>query len=423
MKILIKQARIINRASSHNGKVKDILIEGGVIKKIGSRLTASGAKVCSAKNLHVSAGWFDMQVFVPDPGHEYKETLDDTCRAARLGGFTGMAVLPNTQPPRDNKAAVEYVINRTRGQLVDVIPYGALSSQLSGEYMTEMFDMMEAGAMAFTDGKEGIQSSNLQKLALQYALDFNGLIVSFPMDKNLAAHGVANEGLVATQLGIPVIPALAEEIALQRDLYLADYTGGRLHFGTLSAKRSMDLLRDARKRKLKVSGGVSAHHLLLTETALNDFNSDAKLMPPLREEADRQALIKALNDNTLQVICSDHCPEDDDEKRKEFDMAAFGASGIITAFAVARTGVDKKVKLSTLVEAFSTNPRKILGLPDIILEEGAPANITMFDPDLPWTVTPESLSSNCINSPVLHQKLTGKALGVINHDQLFWNIK
>ncbi|MCB0430967.1 MAG: dihydroorotase [Flavobacteriales bacterium] len=420
MKIWIKSARIIDPDSPHHNKKRDILIESGKITRIGTNLNPRGAEKLEADNLHVSPGWFDMQAFVPDPGHEYKENLASACNAAMRGGFTGIALLPDTHPPRDSKSDIEYVINQCKSYLVDVHPYGAVSEGLKGENLTEMHDMKQAGAVGFTDGKHPVSNGNLQRLALQYSKDFGGLILSFPFEKNIAGKGIAHEGPVATSLGMATIPVLSEELMVNRDIYLAQYTGSRIHFSTLSAKSASELVKNARQKGTQVTAGVAAHHLLLTEDALSDFDSNAKVIPPFRSKSDRDAMRKAVAQGIIDVICSDHWPEDQDEKRKEFDLAAFGAVGFETAFAAAWTALEKTADLATVIKALSANPRRILGLAQPVVDEGQQANLTLFNPNHLWQVEEKQLASRSKNSPFLQQELKGKALGAINKGQVHW---
>jgi dihydroorotase len=423
MKILLRSAIIVDPGSKHNGKKTDILIEDGIIKQVGKSgsIKEKGTKTIEHDGLHVSPGWFDMRVNFREPGFEYKEDLTSGCNAAAAGGFTGVLVMPSTHPPVHTKSEVEFIRNKTQSQPVDVFVAGTLSHNHEGEHLSEMYDMFSSGAVAFTDDKKSVENAGLMLRALMYAKNFGGLVISFPNEASIAVNGKVNESVTATKLGLKMMPSVAEEIMLTRDLYLAGYAETKIHFATLSALRSVELLREARKKKISVTAEVAAHQLMLDETLLSDFDSNYKVMPPLRSDADRKALINGLKDGTIDVICSDHSPEDIENKQREFDHAAFGIIGLQTAYAVANTALKKVLSTEEIIKKISINPRKILNIPVPFIEENQPANLTLFDPELQWTLRENDIKSRSKNTPFTGTKFTGKALGIINKGQLVMN--
>jgi len=417
MNLLIKQAKIVDPNSELNGKRMDILIEGGKIKSIRKNIPQKG-KTITATNLHVSPGWFDMHVNFRDPGYEHKEDLNSGCKAAAMGGFTGVAVMPGTNPPLHSKAEIEYIKNKAKGNIVDVHPIGALSRNLEGKVMTEMYDMHKSGSVAFSDEKHPVPNAGFLTRAMLYVNGFKSLIITHSEDTNITLDGKMNEGISSTSLGLNGMPALAEEIMVTRDVYLAEYTNARLHFATLSSGKSVELVRDAKRKGIKVTAEVAAHQLALDDTALVEFDSNLKLNPPLRTTKDVIALRKGLADGTIDCICSDHCPEDVENKSREFDLAEFGAIGLETAYAVANT--FSGLKPEQLVEKFCIAPRSILNLDVPVIKTGNIANLTFFNPNTKWTFSQENIKSKSKNSPFIGNKFTGKPLGVYNNSKLFW---
>lgn len=412
--LLIKSARIIDPLSPHNGKVMDILIENGTISSIKSSIQEKRANVFKRKNVHVSPGWFDMHVNFRDPGLEQQETLETGANAAAHGGFTGVALMPSTHPPVDSKAGIDYVKRRTQNFLVDVFPLGTVSKELKGKELSEMYDMKMAGALAFTDDKKSVQDANLLKIALLYAKGFSGLIFNFPNDKSLSRNGVMNEGNTNTELGLKGIPSLGEELMVARDLALAGYCDTGIHFATISASGTVELISKAKKEGLQVSADIAAHQLFLDDSVLRGFDSNYKVLPPLRLKADIKALLKGLRDGTIDVICSDHSPEDEETKRREFDDAAFGMIGLETCFAVANTALKNVLTIQEIISKIAINPRKILGLEIPLIKEGEYANLTFFDPDMKWTFEEKHIYSKSKNTPFPGTNFIGKALGVYN---------
>jgi dihydroorotase len=419
MKILARSAKIVDPSSKHNGTVADILIEDGVIKQIAKAgsIKEKADKIIEQNGLHVSPGWFDMRVNFREPGFEYKEDLISGCSAAAAGGFTGVLAMPSTSPPVHTKSEVEFIRNKTKNLPVDVFVAGTLSYNHDGEHLSEMFDMFSSGAVAFTDDKKAVHNAGLMLRAMMYSKNFGGLIISFPNEPAITANGKVHEGIAATSLGLKMIPSIAEEIMLTRDLYLAEYTESRVHFATLSAKRSVELVREARKKKNPVTAEVAAHQLLLEDSSLNSFDSNYKVLPPLRNNSDREALIEGLRDGTIDVICSDHSPEDIESKQREFDHAAFGIIGLETAYAASNTALKNVLNTEDIINKISVNPRKILNIPCPTIAEKENANLTFFNPDLKWTFSESHIRSRSKNSPFVGKEFTGKAIATVNKKQ------
>ena len=417
MNALIKSAKIVDSNSKFNGKTVDILIEKGIINKIGKDLkNPKKVEEISFKGLHVSTGWFDMRANFCDPGHEYKEDLNSGLKAAAKGGFTGVMVMPDTTPANSTKSGIEYIINKTKGNIVNALPAGSLSHNCEGKEIAEMYDMHSAGAIAFTDNKKSISKSSLLNRALLYSQSFNGLIIDFPNDKELSNGGQMNEGVVSTQLGLKGIPALAEELMVNRDIYLAEYCNSRIHLSNISTKKSVTLIREAKKKGLRITADVNSYHLLLDETELLNFDNNCKVTPPLRTKEDIKALIAGVKDGTIDVICSDHTPEDIENKQCEFDHAAFGMINLQTSFAAANT--NGKIVLEDLITKITSAPREILGLNVLEIKEGEQANITLFNPTEKWSLKKEAIVSKAKNTPLIGRELTGKVYGVINNNQM-----
>ncbi len=420
MKILLRKINVISPGSPHHLKEKDILIEEDKIVSIGepSSLSDNGAEVISGKNLFVSPGWFDLHVNFGEPGFEYKEDIESGCRAASQGGFTGVLVMPSTNPPVSGRPSVEYILLRSKKSPVNVHVAGSLSHRLEGKDLSEMYDMYLAGSRVFSDDKQAVQDAGLMMRALQYSGNIGCKIFSFAEDKYLASKGQVNEGINSTMLGLKGIPGIAEEIMISRDLLLAEYANASIHFSTISSKRSVDVIRKAKAKGLKVTADVSAIHLLLDDSSLNGFDSVYKLKPPLRAKEDREALIEGLADGTIDCICSDHTPQDIENKKKEFELAAYGASGIETAFAIARTATEKHLSLPELISKFTTHPRLCAGLKPGLIEKDYAADLTIFNPDLKWKVGEEHIKSKSKNNPFLGSELIGKPFAVLNKGQL-----
>ena len=419
MNALIKSATIVNSNSTFNGKTVDILIEKGIIKKIAANIkNTENIQEVKAKDLHVSIGWFDLRANFCDPGFEYKEDLNSGLKAAAKGGFTGVLVMPSTYPVTDTKSGIEYIINKTKNNIVNAYPAGALSVKCEGNEMAEMYDMHSAGAVAFTDNKKSLNNPGLLTRALLYNQSFNGLVMDFPNDKSLFNNGQINEGITSTRLGLKGIPAIAEELMVIRDLFLAEYCNAAIHLTNITTKKSIQLIKEAKAKGLKVTADTNSYHLLLDETELETFDSNLKVLPPLRTKEDIKALIKGIKEGIIDVVCSDHTPQDIENKQCEFDHAKFGMINLQTSFAAMNTALNGKVDLSEIINTITINPRNILKLDIPKLEVGEMANLTLFSPTTPTTFETTDLVSKSKNTPLVGKKLLGKVYGIVNQNKL-----
>lgn len=421
MNLLIKQATVVNTRSPYHGKTVDILIERGVITQIKKNIVPEkGIKTIEEEGLCVSAGWLDMQANFCDPGHEHKETLENGLKTAAKGGFTGVCVMSGTNPPLHNKAQIDYVVNRGKGNLTDVFPVGTISYNQEGKDLSEMYDMQLAGAVAFSDYKKPLKDAGLVLRALQYSQNINSFIITHADDKTISQGGQMNEGVVSTKLGLKGIPALAEELMIQRNIQILEYTGGKIHFPTISTKGSVDLIKKAKANGLRVTCGVAAHQLLLDETELEGFDTHYKLNPPLRAKEDVNALKRALENGTIDVVVSDHYPQDIESKDLEFDLADNGIVALQTAFNCLVTGMPK-IAAEKVGECLAENPRAVLGLKPVLIKEEEEANLTLFTLSGKTTLSEKQIVSKSKNTPFIGESLQGKVIGAINNDKLVLN--
>ena len=410
MTLLLKAATIIdpNRSDLH-GKKRDILIENGTIAKIASRIKApAGAREIHRNNLHVSRGWFDSGVCFGEPGYEQRETLANGLEVAAASGFTAVVLNPNTLPVPDTSGDISFFKQQAKKAVTALFPLGCLSLGSKGEDLAELFDMQGAGAVGFSDFKTPLENPNLLKLALLYSQNFQGLVYSFPLDTQLARGGQVNESPVSVRLGLRGIPNLSEHLRVTRDLEILSYTGGRLHIPTISTAAAVSLIGKAKKKGLDVTCSVAIHNLLFTDAELESFDSAYKVMPPLRSEKDRKALIKGLKEGVIDFASSDHSPLDIEEKRLEFDRAAFGSIGLESAFGA----LNALMGLEHTIEVLCRG-RSRYGIPESILAEGERADLSLFDPDIAYSQKAETLCSTSKNSLYIGKPLKGKAYGVI----------
>jgi dihydroorotase len=324
-------------------------------------------------------------------------------------------------PIRDSKAQIEYVINQNKNALVELLPYGAVSKNAEGQELAELYDMAQAGARAFFDGKNSIENPNLLMRALDYCRSFEGLVMNFAYNNDISPEGVINEGEASTALGLKGIPELAEEIMLNRDLYLTDYTKGRLHFATISSAAAIQLIAKAKKKGAAVSCDISTAHLLFSDAELQDFDSRLKTLPPFRTKKCIQALVKGIKKGVVDALSSDHWPQDIESKKKEFDHAAFGIINLQTAFATANTALKKDISLEKLIELFTSGPERILNLEKNAIEVGEVANFTLFDPEQDFVFEKKDVLSKSKNSPFFGKKLKGVVYGVVNNNKSYFN--
>lgn len=422
MNILLRGTKIVDPTSKYNGENLDIFIEDGIISQIGKGLSDEAAdEVLEGDDLHVSQGWVDLFATFGDPGREFKEDLASGLAAAAAGGFTKVALSPSAQPAIDSKSLVEYVINRSKGNAVDVLPLGAISKKLQGTELAEMYDMQQAGAVGMSNGKNAISNPKLQHLALLYSKNLRVPVYSFANEELMAHGGLMHEGDVNIRLGMKGIPALAEEMMVARDLYLAEYAEVGIHFSHVTTAGSVDLIRKAKAKGLKVTASVPAHHLLLTDGSTEDFDSNFKVLPPFRDAAHINALIEGLNDGTIDAIISDHEPHEIESKFSEFSVAEFGITALETAFSAAFEGTGNKLSLETLIQKLTAGPRKVLNITAEPIVEGYKAELTIFSPTIDWTCEREQLKSRSHNSPVLGRTMKGLPIAIINNGQLVLN--
>ncbi len=420
MKILIESVEIADKNSSWNKKEVNILINDRLIEYIGHEKPAA-EKTVYGMGLMLSPGWLDMRCSLRDPGFEFKEDIYSGVACAAEGGFTEIVCLPNTQPGIQSKDVVEYVKSRAREQVVNVYPMGYVSVDGKGQELTEMIDMYMAGAVAFTDAENAVWHTGLLSKALQYLQTFDGLLINHPEDSNLTKYGQMNEGKHSTLLGLKGIPKIAEEMMIIRDLELLKYTGGKIHFSRITSAKSVDIIRNAKKKGLAVSCDIAAHQIAFDDAVMADFDTNLKINPPFRLKEDNDALVKALIDNTIDVIVSDHCPQDVESKKLEFDLAEFGITGLETAFAVANTYLGKKLELDNLLDKFCYQPRQLLKINQPIIEVGNRANLTLFSIDLEWVYGEKIIKSKSKNSPFIGKKLKGKALAIFNNGKNYFS--
>ena len=415
MDILLKSARIIDPESAYHNKVRDILISGGVIQQVSESIPLTN-EIQVLENIYVSQGWTDSSVCFGEPGFEERETLANGMRTAEKSGFTHLLINPLTHPVVDSQSGVVYIKNKTAHCAATAQPIGALTIESKGENLAELFDMKNGGAVAFGDYKKTINNSNLLKIALQYTQPFGGIVISFPNYTKIMGKGVVNEHIEATRLGLKGIPALAEELIVARDLAVLEYAGGKLHIPTISTAKSVALIREAKAKGLDVSCSVAIHNLHFTDEVLENFNTNYKVLPPLRDTANVQALREALNEGVIDFVTSDHNPLDIELKFKEFDWAAFGTIGLENAFGILTqyTSIERAIQLLT-------SARKRFGIPSTPITEGTSADMTLFTPENSSVFTINDILSASKNSAFIGETMKGKVIGVIARNQLVLN--
>lgn len=422
--LLLRHVKVVDPGGPHHDAEMDILIQDGRIAKIGKRIPKGNAQEVKHEGLHASPGWVDLRAHFREPGEEWKQGLRNGLDAAAAGGFTAVAALPSTTPAVDNSGSVANLLRRAQGHLVRLLPIGGLTQGLKGQQLAELHDQHQAGAVAFSDDQHTVRNTRLMLLALQYTAGLphaSAPVMVFPNDPDLSRGGMMHEGPMSTRLGLKGIPAMAETIALARDLALLDYAGGHLHVATISTAESVEMIRQAKQRKLKVTASVAAHNLLLDDGCLRGFETCYKVLPPLRDSTHIDALREGVKDGTIDAIVSDHRPEDREHKVLEYGPAAFGIIGLETSFAVANTALKGHMTLRRLIERYTTGPRAVLGLPAVHLAEDSPAEITLFDPEVNWTCEEADLLSRSHNTPFLGQRFTGRPLGVVANGQRWLN--
>lgn len=414
MKLLIKNATVVDPSSPFNTQIIDIFVDNGIITQLGNGLAQAADKEININGLHVSPGWMDVFANFGDPGYEFKETLETGAEAAAAGGYTDIMVIPNTNPCIHNKSSVEYISQKSKTLPVNIHPIGAITKNTEGKELAEMYDMRASGAVAFSDGINSVQSAGLLLKALQYVKTFDGILLQLPDDKSINAHGLMNEGIVSTQLGLPGKPAMAEELIVARDIKLTRYAESKLHFTGVSSKKSLEYIKRGKEGGIAISCSVTPYHLFFCDEDMRGYDTNLKVNPPLRTAEDRKALQQALTDGTIDCIASHHLPHEFDSKVLEFEYAKYGMISLETAYAVLNTAVPS-VKLERWIELLSLNPRRLFGLETATIKEGNKASLTLFDPSKKWIVEEKDIYSKSHNSPFIGKELKGKVLGIVNH--------
>ncbi|MFA5556902.1 MAG: dihydroorotase [Flavobacteriaceae bacterium] len=409
MNIILKKAKIIDSRSNYHNQVVDIKIEKGIITEIAKNIKSEkGFDIIEHENLHVSEGWFDSSVSFGEPGFEERETIKNGLDTASKSGFTAVALNPNTNPILDNQALINFVKQKANGHTTKLYPIAAMTKNSDTHNLAELFDMKNAGAVAFGDYKKSIENANVLKLALQYVQDFDGLVIAFSQDKNIKGSGIANEGETSTKLGMKGIPNLSEDLQIARNLLLLEYTGGRLHIPTISTKKSVELIKEAKAKRLNVTCSVAVHNLFFTDEVLEGFDSNYKVNPPIRTKEDAQALVKGVKNGTIDMITSDHNPLDIEHKKLEFDKATDGVIGLESAFGA----LNSILPLEIIIEKL-TLPKSIFGIKNHPIEIGQKADLTLFDPDVSYTFSEKNIFSKSENTPFVGKELKGIVYQVI----------
>lgn len=415
MNLFIKGIKIVDPNSEFNEQICDLRVENGKIVALAKQLKPEKTdQLFECKGAVLSPGFFDLNCQMGDPGFETREDMQTVTATAKAGGFTGLAVLPQTKPIVQSKGEVTYILNKAKNNLVDVYPVGAISLECEGKEMAELYDMHNAGAIAFSDGNRPIADDGLMSRALQYAQGFEGLLMTYPENKAIAAKAQINESKNSVLLGMKGIPALAEEMHIARDIYLATYHDAPIHISTISTAGAVALIKKAKKDGVKISCDVAAHHLVFTEDLLVDFDSNYKVKPPLRSKADQKALIAGLRDGTIDAVSSQHRPQEIEFKAVEFEIAAYG---IIALQSVLPLLLQARLSAGLIAEKLAINPRKLLKLAVPIIKVGEVANFTVYHPEKEWAYNSTSNLSKSNNSPLLGKTLTGKVQLVYNNKQ------
>jgi dihydroorotase len=426
MKAVLKNINLLHPEQKINEKEIDVLLVDGVISKIGklTKEDSAGAEIFNLSGKYVVPGLFDMHVHLREPGREDEETVITGCNAAANGGFTGIACMPNTEPAIDSAEVVELIHKQASNHLVDVKIVGAATLGRKGEVISPMAELSEAGAVGFSDDGVAIKTASILKRALEYSKMFNVPIIEHCEDESLAG-GAMNEGVNSTMLGLPPIPSIAEDLIVIRDILVSEYTGGKVHIAHISTKRSIEFVREAKKKGLQVTAEVAPHHFSLTDDAVKTYDTNTKMNPPLRTQEDIDEIYRGLQDGTIDCIASDHAPHSLEEKEAEFEHAPNGIIGLETQVGLALSELlhKKILSLEKLIEKMAINPRKILNIPVPKFEAGQLANFTILDLDEIWTVDLSKSKSKSKNSPFDKKLLTGRAVAVINKGKMFYQDK
>lgn len=422
MKTLLTNCSIVHPGQKLNEKNKDILLEDGVIKQIGNLSSGISAdKVIDLNSNYVLPGFFDMHVHLREPGREDEETVITGCNSAAFGGFTGVACMPNTEPAIDSAEVVKFIKEKAANHLVDVFPIAAATVGRKGEVLSPIAELCEAGVVGFSDDGTVIKTASILKRALEYSQMYNLPIIEHCEDESLGG-GAMNESVNSTLLGLPPIPSIAEDLIVMRDIILAEYTKSKIHIAHISTKKAVQLVREAKAKGIRVTAEVTPHHITLTDDSLKTYDTNYKMNPPLRTQADIDEILLGLKDGTIDCIACDHAPHSLEEKEAEFEYAPNGIVGLETSVGLSLSELLHKKILSfeQLVEKLSINPRKILNQPIPQFKEGEVANFTLLDIDEVWTVDISKFKSKSKNSPFDKRLLTGKAIGVVNDKRMLF---
>ncbi len=420
MNILLKNAIIVDSHSPHHLQKKDVLIEKGIIRKVDKNISQDNVEVLDCEGAYLSHGWVDIFAHFSDPGKEYRETLESGAEAAFAGGFTKVFTIANTQPVIDNKAQVSYVVERSKSLPVQIFPLGAVTQHGEGKDLSEMYDMHNAGAIAFSDGLNPVQSPGLFLKALQYVKAFDGILIQQPFDKTVGTYGLINEGIISTKLGLPGLPAVAEELMIMRDIELLRYTESKLHITGISTAKSVALVAKAKAEGLQISCSVAPYQLFFTDEDLQSYDTNLKTMPPLRRKQDQDALKQGVLDGIIDVIASHHFPLHSDEKDLEFEYARNVMISLQTSYALLQQSLPQ-LPAERIVELFSENAAKIFGLKNSAIDENNEANLTVFNPEQTTVLTKANNKSKSQNSPLFGKTLKGKVLVTVSKNNIFIN--
>lgn len=418
MSILLRKVKIQDPTSPFHGEQKDIFIQNGIIAEISDHITAAAEQIVDFPGIHVSKGWVDTFSDFADPGFEHKENLESGSHAAAAGGFTRVFVVPNTSPALHSKSQIEYIIEKSRNLPITIHPIGAITKNIEGKELAEMYDMFEYQAVAFSDGFQSVQSAGLLIKALQYVKAIDSVIIQLPDDRSINPNGLLNEGIVSTQLGLPGKPVLAEELMVARDIKLAEYTNSKLHITGITSSRSVELIKKAKNEGIQISCSVTPHHLFFCDEDLKGYDTNLKVNLPLRSSFDKTALLQAVIEGTIDMIACHHQPQDWDNKTCEFEYAKNGMIGLESCFGVLGS---LNIPEKTIIELLSGSPRKHFSLPQDSLDLGSTAEISIYDPMAEYIFSESHISSASKNSPFIGKKLKGRVLGIVHKGSLWIN--
>lgn len=423
MKILVKEIKNSNIWTNNkktNDLVTDVLIKDGRIATIEKDIHSEADIIIHEPDLNISPGWVDVFANFSEPGLEHRETITTGANAAAAGGYTTIFTIPNTQPTISTQSQVSYIVEKSASLPVQILPLGAISKNLEGKELAEMYDMQRSGAVAFTDGIHPVQNAALLLKALQYVKAFNGTLIQMPVDTSFSKLGLMNEGIISTQLGLPGIPAFAETLMIKKDIELLKYTESKLHITGVSSIESIELINEARRQGLQISCSIAPQYLLFCDEDLHTYDTNLKFNPPLRNHSNMLALREAFAEGKVDCVASHHLPQHSDDKVCEFEYAKNGMISLQTAFAMVNHTIPQ-LSTEKLIDLFSLNARRIFNLPQNDIEVGANAELTLFTRQSATTLTTENNKSKSINTPLFNQSLQGKVIATICKNQITFN--